>query len=172
MRVRQSFSDLYSGLTWKQIDTCRYPLPLDRGTFANIDHIERATNKSRGRRRAYIPIMPEARTLLDTIPCSTVTVLTTTKGKPWSGGSGLSQAITKAAKSANVPRNTHDLRRTFATRFALAGVQDREIAEVMGWAIESVAELRRVYVDRAAIMLSLTERFANNSSIGSSNSSN
>lgn len=128
-----------------------------------IDHIERPTNKSGKRRIAYIPLLPETRSLLDSIPRQAVTVLTTTRGLPWAGGSGLSHAITDAAQASDVKRTTHDLRRTFATRLAIAGVDDREIAEIMGWSINSVTELRRVYVDRSALIVSLKERLANKS---------
>lgn len=127
-----------------------------------LDHIERPTNKSGGRRVAFIPILPETRALLDSIPRRAVTVLTTTRKKPWAkDGKGLSHAIGDAARAVNVDRNTHDLRRTFATRLAMAGLPDRDIAEIMGWSIESVAHLRRVYVDRGSLVISLAERLAN-----------
>lgn len=42
----------------------------------------------------------------------------------------------------------HDLRGTAATRFYVAGLSEREIAEIMGWEEESVSRIIRRYVDR------------------------
>lgn len=123
------------------------------------DHIARATNKSRGRRVATIPLLAEAESLLATIPRRAVTVLTTATGAPWA--TGLGQSIARAAKTAGVARTTHDLRRTFATRLALAGLSDEQVAEVMGWSVESVAQLRRVYVDRSAVLRSVRAQIEN-----------
>ena len=144
-----------------------WPSKKDIG-WRQFDHIARPTNKSRGRHTAYIPLLPEARELVDDIERRAETVLTTTRGSPWSpDGKGLSHAISAAAKKSNVDRNTHDLRRTFATKLAVGGVDDRTIAEIMGWSIDSVSRLRRIYVDRSAVVVSITERLANNSSNGS-----
>ena len=42
----------------------------------------------------------------------------------------------------------HDLRGTAATRFYVAGLSERVIAEILGWTEESVAKIIRRYVDR------------------------
>ena len=44
----------------------------------------------------------------------------------------------------------HDLRGTAATRFYIAGLSERVIAEIMGWEEASVATIIRKYVDRSA----------------------
>ena len=46
--------------------------------------------------------------------------------------------------------NFHDLRGTAATKFYLAGLTEREIAEVMAWDEEYVARIIRRYVGRSA----------------------
>jgi transposase len=44
----------------------------------------------------------------------------------------------------------HDLRGTAATKFYIAGLSVREIAEIMGWDENSVSKIIRRYVDRQA----------------------
>lgn len=50
--------------------------------------IEFKTGKSRGRRTALVPIYAELRAVLRSIPKRATTVLTNTRGRPWSGGAG------------------------------------------------------------------------------------
>jgi integrase len=56
----------------------------------------------------------------------------------------------------------HDLRGTAATRFYVAGLSERVIAEIMSWEEEHVAKIIRRYVDRTAatraIIRQLNER--------------
>lgn len=137
-----------AGLRWDQV---------------HIDQIVRTTNKGRGKRVARVPLLTEARQVLDACPRVAVTVLTNTRGKPWSA-SGLSHAITDAAQTAGVDRSTHDLRRTCATRLAAAGFEDQEIADWLGWTVASVKALRRVYVDQNAVILSAIARLKRNES--------
>lgn len=47
-----------------------------------------------------------------------------------------------------------------ATHFCLAGLDDREVAEIVGWSEKRIAEPRRRYVSREAIILSSVERLA------------
>ena len=44
----------------------------------------------------------------------------------------------------------HDLRGTAVTKFYVAGIPERVIAEIMAWEEEHVAKIIRRYVDRAA----------------------
>ena len=44
----------------------------------------------------------------------------------------------------------HDLRGTAATKFYIAGLSERVIAEIMAWEEEHVEKIIRRYVDRAA----------------------
>ena len=46
----------------------------------------------------------------------------------------------------------HDLRGTAATKFYVAGLTEREIAEVMGWEEDSVRKIIRRYVSREAAL--------------------
>jgi integrase len=61
----------------------------------------------------------------------------------------------KAKRQINaglVGRNLHfhDLRGTAATKFYIAGLPERVVAEIMAWKEEHVARIIRRYVDRSA----------------------
>lgn len=110
----------------------------------------KATSKSGGRTKAFIPRTPALTALLERIERQGDVILYTAKGTPWSCGNTLSKAIQAAATAAGVERRTHDLRGTAATRYALAGLDDEEIAAAMGWSAKEVARLRRIYVSADA----------------------
>jgi integrase len=152
------------------------------------EHIEIvASKKSAGKRRkVVIPIIPGLRTLLDELKtrprkAGVETVLVTNEGTPWTP-TGLNSSFHEARKKV-VDEKTkapllvhtdlegnhhalrlHDLRGTFATHLmTIPGIRltDREISEVMGWSEKQVAEIRRRYVDDAAILMALGRRLAN-----------
>ena len=61
-------------------------------------------------------------------------------------------------------KRLHDVRGTFATKLmTIPGERgaDKEIAELMGWSEAQVSEIRRRYVDDAAIVVALGKRLAN-----------
>ncbi len=61
-------------------------------------------------------------------------------------------------------KRLHDIRGTFATKLMTipgARLTDKEIAELMGWSEQQVSEIRRRYVDDAAIVVALGKRLAN-----------
>ena len=60
--------------------------------------------------------------------------------------------------AGGVWKNFHDLRGTAATRLCLAGFDDREISEMIGWSVARVAEVRRKYVDKRLIVRNAVER--------------
>lgn len=124
--------------------------------------IEIPTGKSGGRKTTLIPIYGELRGLLDTIPKRAVTVLTTSKGVPWGTGFGASwNAAVRADKSAGRERialHFHDLRGTAATRFFVAGLSVRQIAQIMTWSEEFVGALIDRYVKRDEIILDMIRR--------------
>ena len=109
------------------------------------------TGKSRHRREVIIPLCDALRSVLASIPKRATTILTNSRcpalesewlrhsiqpgqDRRWHGRQGL----------------THDLRGTAATRFYIAGLSERVIAEIMGWEEEYVAKIIRRYVGRAA----------------------
>lgn len=117
--------------------------------------IVRPTNKSRGRRLARIPLLPETHKLLKELreargDVPTVTVLSNESGTSWTE-SYLTHQVTAAAKRAGVDRHLHDLRGTFVTRLQIAGFSDDEIAEMAGWSVRAVRLMRRTYVSQDAV---------------------
>jgi integrase len=115
--------------------------------------IEMPTSKGKKQNRvAIIPIYDELRKVLGVIPKRATTVLTNTRGKPWTtNGFGTSFDDAKiAAKMKDRDLHFHDLRGTAATKFYLAGIEIRVIAEVLAWDEESVEKIIRRYVNRAA----------------------
>lgn len=85
-------------------------------------------------------------------------MLLTSRGKRWTAERSISQAFLRrwedllgkeAALEAPTP---HRLRNNYATALMKAEIDDRTIADAMGWAIEDVPEMRRIYVDLEAIV--------------------
>jgi hypothetical protein len=59
---------------------------------------------------------------------------------------------------ADRPKHLHDLRGTFVTALCRAGLTDDEIANIVAWSPQNVAEIRRTYVDDAAVVVALSRR--------------
>jgi integrase len=116
------------------------------------DAIVIATGKSRQKRHAVVPLYAELRAVLHLIPRRATTVLTNTRGRPWTAD-GFESSFGKAKVDAKLSKRDlhfHDLRGTAATRFYVAGLSEREIAEVLGWEEKSVSRIIRRYVGRGA----------------------
>jgi integrase len=110
------------------------------------------TGKSKGRREAYIPLYAALRDVLASIPKRSTTILTNSRCRPWTTD-GFGSSFNKAkiaAGLADADLHFHDLRGTAATRFYVADLEERVIAEIMGWEEEHVARIIRRYVGRAA----------------------
>jgi integrase len=116
------------------------------------DAIVIMTSKSNGKREAVVPLYDDLRAVLARIPKRSTRVLTNSRGRPWLPGSFSTLFIRakQAADMADADLHFHDLRGTAATRFYIAGLSERVIAEIMGWTEASVASIIRKYVDRSA----------------------
>ena len=104
------------------------------------------------KRRAVIPIYAELR------KHRTGTILLNSRGKPWTE-SGLGGVFQKA-KPEGFDRTIHDLRGTFATWLAVQGLNDQDIARIIGWTPQRVGEIRGRYVDEARVVVSLAEHLS------------
>jgi integrase len=116
------------------------------------DAIRFSTGKSRGRREAIIPLYDELRHILARIPKRSTVVLTNQRGRPWSAngfGTAFNRAKIKAGMN-NRDLHFHDLRGTAATRFYIAGLSIRVIAEILAWSEDQVEKVIRRYVARGA----------------------
>lgn len=118
------------------------------------------TGKSRHRREAVIPLYDELRDLLARIPRRSTAVLTSSHRRPWTEN-GLGSSFNKAKEEAGMKERDlhfHDLRGTAATKFYLAGLGTRVIAEIMSWEEDTVERIIRRYVARRAATLDAIER--------------
>jgi integrase len=147
---------------------------LLRLSWSHIGENEITLYTSKGKKQrlvAIIPLYDALRTLLDAIPRRSTTVLTNTRGRPWTtDGFGTSFDDAKIAakmkpdptiKGDNTPdidKHFHDLRGTAATKFYIAGIPIRSIAEIMAWDEESVEKIIRRYVNRNALTKALIEQ--------------
>jgi integrase len=116
------------------------------------DAIALATGKSRGRREAVIPLYDDLRTVLARIPKHSTTILTNSRRRPWTPD-GFGSSFNTAKREANIndrDLHFHDLRGTAATRFYVAGLSIRVIAEILAWNEDQVERIIRRYVGRAA----------------------
>jgi integrase len=116
------------------------------------DAITLASGKSRGRREAIIPLYDGLREVLARIPKHSTTILTNHCRRPWKPN-GFGTAFNRAKIRAGMNKRNlhfHDLRGTAATRFYVAGLSNRVIAEILAWSEEQVERIIRRYVDRTA----------------------
>jgi integrase len=135
--------------------------------------IKRAAKISRGKRRTVtVPRLPELDVLLKELRARSRkegvrTVLVNSRGRPWSGDA-FTHALSEVRDRVGIfhtgddgvrrDKHIHDLRGTFCTKLIKAGLEDQEVAEVMGWSPEQVRGIRRSYVDRNEIVKAIGER--------------
>jgi integrase len=123
--------------------------------------LEIKTQKSSGKlskrkRTATAPMVHDLRALLDEIPKRATTILTNSRGRPWTAD-GFGSSWWKAMKDAGlhaqgIDLHLHDLRGTYATDLFRAGFAVREIAVTLGWTEERVERLLDRYVKRDEIL--------------------
>jgi integrase len=150
-------------------------------TWAHLGEVaivKTALKKSRGRRRkAVVPITAELETLLAQLRTrprkpGVQTVLVNSHGRAWTEGgfTGSFNLIRDKADIAHVEegddgqpvrrrKHLHDVRGTFCTLLLTeCGLTDEEAAKIMAWSPTRVGRVRDLYVDSAAIVISLAER--------------
>lgn len=135
---------------------------------------KKAAKISKGKRRfAVIPRVPELDAHLDQLKSrmrrpGVNNVLVNSRGVAWSGD-GFGTSFNRVRNHAGivhvdeesgrkVAKHIHDLRGTFCTKLLRAGLTNEEVAEIMGWAPDQVAGIRRSYVDQSAIVRAIGER--------------
>jgi integrase len=88
--------------------------------------------------RVAVPIASAVRTMLDAMPKKAITILTNTRGKPWTSD-GFRTSWGKACTLAGITGLTfHDLRGTAVTRLALSGCSTAQIASITGHSLKDV----------------------------------
>jgi len=92
------------------------------------------------------------RNVLARVPRHSPTILTNSKRRPWTTD-GFGSSFNTAKKQAGLTDKDlhfHDLRGTAATKFYIAGLGVRVIAEILAWNEDQVERIIRRYVGRAA----------------------
>lgn len=142
------------------------------------DAIVFQTGKSNRRRTAVVPITDELRVILQRVVAQhrgkATTLLASSRGYPWSEA-GLEAAIQRHRERALERAQErgeqtsgieglriHDMRGTAATNYIRAGLDDADIAVILGWKSERVAEIRRRYVSGQEIGLAIVRRMKEN----------
>ncbi|WP_394693880.1 tyrosine-type recombinase/integrase [Hyphobacterium sp.] len=110
----------------------------------------------------FIPMTKDIRSLLAEIPKVATTIVTNTKGRPWTED-GLKTMWGRAVTASGIEgKHFHDLRGTAATKFCLAGLNDNEVAAIIGWKPNRVAEIRARYVHRDVIIQGWIDQYEEN----------
>jgi integrase len=143
--------------------------------------VRTALKKSRGRRRrATVPIIPPLAQLLAELrtrprAAGVDTVLVNSFGRPWGSPVSLGDRFGEVRDHAGIvePANAelgiperakhlHDCRGTYVTH--LCRVQppltDEQIADLTAWTPANVSEIRKTYVDDAAVVVAIGRRIA------------
>jgi hypothetical protein len=111
------------------------------------------TGKSRHKRTAMIPLYDDLRAVLAKIPKRATTILTNSCGRPWKSENSFGSAFNRAKIDAGMDDRDlhfHDLKGTAVTKFYVAGIPERAIAEIVAWEEETVSKIIRRYVGRDA----------------------
>lgn len=118
------------------------------------DAIVISTGKSKHRKEAVIPRYDALNELLDRIPKRSPVILTNSRknATPWKQDGLASSFWTAKVKAGMQERDLHfhDLRGTAATKFYIAGLSIRVIAEIMAWEEDQVDKIIRRYVARGS----------------------
>jgi integrase len=116
------------------------------------------TGKGKRRRITQVcELTPELRALLDETPKRATTILTTAKGRPWTGD-GLWTVFRRAREAAGLPaaddgkpKRLHDIRGTTATEKVAKVLADPKFQGEMGWSGRAAKTAAR-YVDPSNVV--------------------
>lgn len=147
---------------------------MRRGDIVNLkwshlhgNHFMFETLKSSGRKRVTVPITNAVRKILEELELERREATKSNKvlcghifiseaGTPWSENS-ITQAWGRARKPLGITKHFNDLRGTAITRFALLGLSNEQIADVVGWEVAKVSQIRKHYVDANVIARDIAE---------------
>ena len=134
---------------------------------ANADkssHLEWRTSKSGRRTTILVPIVGELREAIDAIKAHksingihSTTLLCNSRGKPWTG-MGLSASFRKHAAKHGIEKTMHDMRGTAVTHYKMAGLDDNEIADIVGWKKADVEKIIKLYINKEAVLAAIIRK--------------
>lgn len=116
-------------------------------------YIEHQTSKSRYNKTVHLPLTQDAQSALESIRQRQLgsrlglqrTVLVGAKGRSMKSGS-VSRKINEAFDKLGIDKTLHNFRNSYATVLVRAEFTEEEIATTLGWSLEDVRELIRIYV--------------------------
>jgi hypothetical protein len=73
---------------------------------------------------------------------------------------GLEASFIKERNKLGFEKHLHDCRGSCATELCKAELSDDQVADIVGWSPNTVADLRRIYVDQARTVVAIGERLA------------
>jgi len=140
---------LYSGLR-----ECN----LVRVAWPNYDGTSISYRTSKRGKDVLIPVIRPGRELLSSLPRLAITILTNTRGRPWTPD-GLRTSLSKAIAAWNranpadpIHITFHALRRTACTKLLIWGLKVPTVAMIMGWSEADVEAMKKKYVSRKKLM--------------------
>jgi len=114
---------------------------LLKAAWTNYDGAALRVKQGKTKARVAVPLAMSIRTMLEGMPKKAVTILTNTRGKPWTSD-GFRTSWGKACKEAGIVGLTfHDLRGTAVTRLALSGCSTAQIASITGHSLKDVESI-------------------------------
>jgi integrase len=140
--------------------------------------VRTALKRSRGRRRrAAVPIIPELAALLERLRArprkpGVETVLVNSFGRPWGSPVSLGDRFHRGPRpcrdrrarerrlAPDRPKHLHDLRGTYVTVLCRKELTDAQIAEIIAWSPQNVSQIRKAYVDDAAVVVAIGRRLS------------
>lgn len=132
---------------------------LLRLTWSDVGDKVITRTTAKRKRVVHVPITAELRKVLDACPKDTPYVLTKA-GAPWKV-STLEKRFSIARKACGLEgKRWHDLRGTYATLLAQAGVEVSAIARIMGWQKEAADDIVTRYVSGEVVALAAVRRLA------------
>lgn len=138
-------------------------------------YIKWSPSKSRGRRTVFIPMLPETWELLERIRNRHAeemaarkphkrrplppTILSSSLWKPW-GRDSLSTSASDRIAEVGLQVHLHDARGNFVTRLAKAGLAPWEIAGIVGWSVDEVDRMLKIYLHQDEVYKAMAEKIA------------
>ena len=114
---------------------------LLKAAWTNYDGQTLLVRQGKTGARVAVPIAAAVRTMLDAMPKKAITILTNTRGKPWTSD-GFRTSWGKACETAGISGLTfHDLRGTAVTRLALSGCSTAQIVSITGHSLNDVESI-------------------------------
>ena len=136
------------------------------------EHLVWASSKSRRRHELLIPILPELRPVLaelavlrQSFEAPPPTILFSSRGTPWTVN-GLSASFNKHRVKHDIEPSIHGLRKTAATDWIIHQtkrpdlITDDMICDQFDWTRATLKRMKRIYVDRSAVVEEIAGRRA------------